>query len=152
MLFVRKKGVTFYSKLIVMVKISELKEGDIVKVLDEGVERRGVVTDTDRDDNLVCIDNGIQEFWHPIADIVPIPLTEHELIQTLGFEKEDTELGAKYKKGAFRVLVHDPGNYTNMDVWYREDHRHFNHPLYVHELQNHHLQMTKVPLEGVVTQ
>src|SRR5688572_5239304 len=132
-----------------MVKISELKQGDVVKVLDSGEERLGVVTDTSWEENMACINNGIQEFWFAPADIVPIPLTEEQLINTLGFEKEETAEGIKYKKGAFRVVVHDPGNYTNLDIWYREDRRHFSHPIYVHELQNHHYQMTKVPLDGV---
>ncbi len=81
--------------------------------------------------------------------IAPIPLTEKELFM-LGFEKIDTEDGSKYMKGPFRILVHDPGNYTNLDIWYREDRRHFNHPIYVHDLQNLHMQMTKVPLEKTV--
>ena len=132
-----------------MVKISELKQGDIVKVLDSGEERLGMVTDTSWEENMACINNGVQEFWFAPADIVPVPLTEDQLINTLGFEKEETAEGVKYKKGAFRVVVHDPGNYTNLDVWYREDRRHFNHPIYVHELQNHHYQMTKIPLDGV---
>ncbi|HEU4634090.1 MAG TPA: hypothetical protein VFS22_08905 [Flavisolibacter sp.] len=129
-----------------MVKISELKEGDVVHVLHEGEERLGTVVDITREDNMACINNGVQEFWYNPEDIVPVPLTEHQLISTLGFEKEQNGDGIKYKKGPFRVLVHDPGNYTNLEVWYREDHRRFHHPLYVHELQNHHLQMTKVPL------
>jgi len=129
-----------------MVKITDLKEGDVVHVLNEGTERVGTVINISRDDNMACIDNGVQQFWYPPEEIVPIPLTESHLINTLGFEKEETADGVKYKKGPFRVLVHDPGNYTNVDVWYREDHRHFNHPLYLHELQNHHLSMTKVPL------
>ena len=133
-----------------MVKLSELKEGDIVRILDEGTERVGTVVDTSREDNMVCIDNGVQEFWYAPEQVVPIPLTEKQLVETLGFEREETPDGIKYKKGPFRVLAHDPGNLTNLEVWYREDRRHFEHPLYVHELQNHHLQMTKVPLEGVV--
>jgi len=132
-----------------MVKISELKEGDIVKVLDSGEERIGSVVQSSREENMVCVNNGVQDFWYAPEDVVPIPLTEEQLINTLGFEREETADGIKYKKGAFRVVVHDPGNYTNLDVWYREDRRHFNHPLYVHELQNHHLDMTKVPLEAV---
>jgi hypothetical protein len=132
-----------------MVKISELKEGDVVRVLDQGLERVGTVTEISREDNMANIDNGIQEFWYAPEDIVPVPLTEEQLIQTLGFEREENGEGVKYKKGPFRVLVHDPGNYTNLEVWYREDHRNFHHPLYVHELQNHYLQMTKVPLEAV---
>jgi hypothetical protein len=130
-----------------MVKISELKEGDIVKVIDSGDERVGAVVDTSRDENMACINNGVQDFWYAPEDIIPVPLTEDQLIHTLGFEREETAEGVKFKKGAFRVVVHDPGNYTSLDVWYREDRRHFNHPLYVHELQNHHLDMTKVPLE-----
>ena len=134
-----------------MIKISEMKEGDIVHVLDAGVERIGIVTDTTREDNMVCVDTGVQEFWFPPEEIIPVPLTEDQLINTLGFEKEETAEGTKFKKGPFRVVVHDPGNYTDLDVWYREDHRHFAHTIYVHELQNHHLQMTKVPLEATVT-
>jgi hypothetical protein len=133
-----------------MVKVTELKEGDIVQILDAGIERVGTVVGITREDNMACIDNGIQEFWYPAEEIVPVPLTEKQLVETLGFEKEESGEGTKYKKGPFRVMVHDPGNYTNLDIWYREDHRHFNHPIYVHELQNHHMQMTKVPLEATV--
>lgn len=130
-----------------MVKLNELKPGDLMKVLDEGgVEREGVVMDVSRDEKLVCVDNGIQEFWYEPAQLVPIPLSEAQLFK-LGFERQDIETGAKYSRGPFRVLVKDPGNYTHLEIWYREDHRLFNHPLYVHELQNHYLQMTKVPLE-----
>lgn len=130
-----------------MVKLSELKPGDIMKVLDEGgVEREGVVMNVSRDENLVCVDNGIQEFWYEPSQLVPIPMTEEQLFK-LGFERQDTDGGAKYLRGPFRVMVKDPGNYANLEIWYREDHRLFNHPLYVHELQNHYLDMTKVPLE-----
>ena len=133
-----------------MVKISELKEGDIVKVMDTEVERVGTVLETDKEENMALIDNGVQEFWYAPEDIIPVPLTDHHMIHSLGFEKEETSEGYKYKKGPFRVLVHDPGNYTHIDVWYREDFRHFPHPLYIHELQNHHMQMTKVPLEASI--
>ena len=133
-----------------MVKLTDLKEGDVVRVQEEGIEREGVVVSISREEKMACIHNGIQEFWYPLEQIAPIPLTGEQLLK-LGFEKETAEDGDKYKKGPFRVLVHDPGNYTNLDIWYREDHRHFAHPIYVHELQNHHLQMTKVPLEATVT-
>ncbi len=133
-----------------MIKLAQMKEGDIVKVIEEGgIEREGTVVDTSADNNMVCVNNGVQDFWYPPESLAPVPLTEHHLIHTLGFEKENTPEGDKYKKGPFRVLVHDPGNYTSLDIWYREDKRHFNHPLYVHELQNHHLDMTKMHLEKV---
>ena len=102
-----------------MVKITDLKEGDIVNVLQDDNERVGTVIEINRADQLACIDNGVQEFWYPPEQIVPIPLTEKQLIETLGFEREETPEGTKYKKGPFRIMVHDPGNYTNLDVWYR---------------------------------
>jgi predicted AAA+ superfamily ATPase len=129
-----------------MIKLQELKQGDIVRVEENMVEREGIVIEISREENMVCIDNGVQEFWYSLDQVAPIPLTEQELFK-LGFEKADTEEGTKYMKGPFRILVHDPGNYTNLDIWYREDRRHFSHPIYIHELQNLHLQMTKVPLE-----
>ena len=129
-----------------MIKVQELKQGDIVRVEEETTEREGTVVEVSREENMVLIDNGVQEFWYNPDQIAAIPLSENELFR-LGFEREDVEEGAKYKKGPFRVLVHDPGNYTHLDIWYREDRRHFNHPIYVHELQNLHLQMTKVPLD-----
>ena len=129
-----------------MIKVQDLRQGDLVRLEDDTTEREGTVIEISRDENMALIDNGIQEFWYTPEQIAPIPLTEKELFR-LGFEREDVEEGAKYKKGPFRLLVHDPGNYTHIDMWYREDRRHFNHPLYVHELQNLHLQMTKVPLE-----
>ncbi|MCU7550043.1 hypothetical protein OCK74_13030 [Chitinophagaceae bacterium LB-8] len=134
-----------------MVKITDLKVGDVVRVIDEGIERDGIVEELSREDNMACVFNGVQEFWYTPEEIIPVPLTEKELLM-LGFERENTEDGVKYMRGPFRVLVHDPGNYTKLDVWYREDRRHFEHPLYVHELQNHYLQMTKVPLEKPLTQ
>lgn len=132
-----------------MVKLTDLKAGDVVRVLNEGIEKDGIVVDIDRVENMACIDNGVQDFWYRLDEVVPVPLTEDKLINTLGFEKEEIEGGVKYKKGPFRIVVHDPGNYTNLDLWYREDRRHFNRPLYVHELQNLHLDMTKVHLEQV---
>lgn len=135
-----------------MIKISDLKLGDVVRVIDEGVEREGIVTNMDREENMAYVDNGVQEFWYAPEQLIPLPVTEERLISLLGFEKEENEEGVKFKKGAFRVLVKDPGNYTHLDLWYREDHRQFRHPIYLHELQNHHLQMTKVPLERVAAQ
>lgn len=133
-----------------MIKITDLQEGDVVHVLDEGVEREGVVVEISREENQACINNGIQDFWYNPDQVVPVPMSEDRLVNLLGFEKESMEEGGvKFKKGAFRIFVADPGNYTHLDLWYREDHRHFTHPLYLHELQNHHLQMTKVPLERV---
>lgn len=128
-----------------MVPISALRQGDIVKVNDEGVEREGTVVDISHEDNMALINNGVQDFWYAPEQIGAIPLDEEQLL-AFGFQKEPTEAGMKYMRGPFRVLTHEPGDFSHLEVWYREDHRHFHQPLYVHELQNHYHQMTKVTL------
>ncbi len=129
-----------------MIKISDLKPGDIVMVMDEGVEKEGVVTDVSQMEKMVCINNGVQEFWYPPTNILSIPLSEDQLFK-LGFQRQDTEQGIKYLRGPFRILLQEEGNFSDFEIWYREDHRRFHMPMTVHELQNHYLQMTKVPLE-----
>ena len=129
-----------------MVKITDLKAGDIVKVLHDGVEREGEVVDIDRVEGKACIDNGVQEFWYPAEEILSVPLNEDELLK-LGFERQEQDGGIKYLKGPFRIFTPSAGNFSNLEVWYREDKRHFHVPLTVHELQNHYLDMTKVQLE-----
>ena len=128
-----------------MVKISDLQAGDIVKIMHDGVEREGEVVNVDRDQKMACIDNGIQEFWYPADQILSVPLNEEQLTK-LGFHREDTADGIKYMRGPFRILIHNEGNFSNLEVWYREDRRHFNMPLTVHELQNRYFDMTKVQL------
>jgi hypothetical protein len=129
-----------------MVKISDLKAGDIVMVMQDGEEREGTVVDVQRDQNLALVDNGVQEFWYSAGSILSIPLNEEQLLK-LGFQRQDTENGIKYLKGPFRILLPQEGNFSNFEIWYREDHRHFHTPLTVHELQNHYLDMTKVNLD-----
>jgi hypothetical protein len=53
----------------------------------------------------------------------------------------------KYKKDSFRLVTPKKGDFSHVEMWWREDKRHFNTPLGVHQLQNLHLDMTKVHLE-----
>jgi len=130
-----------------MLKIGELKLGDIVKVIDEGVERDGVVVDISHEEHQALVDNGVQEFWYSPEEMYPILVDENQLLK-LGFEKQILNGdGVKYLKGAFRIHTPMEGDFSNLEMWYREDRRHFNAPIGVHQLQNLHLQMTKVPLE-----
>lgn len=129
-----------------MLKIGELKQGDIVKVSDEGVEREGTVVRLSHEENQALVDNGVQEFWYSPEEIQAVPLDESQLTK-LGFEKQDLDGAVKYLKGAFRLVIPRKGDFSNVEMWYREDRRHFNLPLGVHQLQNLHLDMTKVPLE-----
>ena len=129
-----------------MLKIGELKQGDIVKVNDEGIERIGTVVRVSHEEHQALVDNGVQEFWYSQDEIKAVPLDESQLTK-LGFEKEDHDGSVKYLKGAFRLVTPKKGDFSNIEMWYREDRRHFSAPLGVHQLQNLHLDMTKVPLE-----
>lgn len=131
-----------------MIKLSDLKPGDMVTIMDDGGEREGMVTDVSQNENMVCVNNGVQDFWYPPSQILSIPLNEDQLFK-LGFQRQDNEQGIKYLRGPFRIQIREEGNFSDFEIWYREDHRRFHVPLTVHELQNHYLEMTKVPLERV---
>ena len=129
-----------------MLKIGELKQGDIIQVNDDGVMREGTVLRISHEENQALVDNGVQEFWYSPEDMYPILVDEQQLLK-LGFEKQDLNgEGTKYMKGAFRIVTPKIGDFSHIEMWYREDRRHFSHTIGVHQLQNLHLQMTKVPL------
>ena len=129
-----------------MLKIGELKQGDIIKVNDDGVEREGTVVSISHEEHQALVDNGVQEFWYSPEEMKPIPVDENQLKQ-LGFVKEDSNGTVKYKKDSFRLVIPKEGDFSHIEMWWREDRRHFNFPLGVHQLQNLHHDMTKVPLE-----
>ncbi len=133
-----------------MLKASKLKQGDIVMVNDEGVMREGTVVKVNHEEGVALVDNGIQEFWYYPENMTSIPLDEAQLMK-LGFEKEDFEGGMKYKKDSFRLVTPKKGDFSNIEMWWREDRRHFSFPLGVHELQNLYHDMTKFHLDKVVS-
>lgn len=127
-------------------KITDLKAGDWVKINDDGITRNGTVVRVSSEEQEVYVDNGIQEYWYSLGNISAVPLDEQLLMQ-LGFEKKEVETGAKYGKDAFRIWVPAADDFSRCEMWYREDRRHFDHQLMVHELQNSYLDMTKMPLD-----
>jgi hypothetical protein len=131
-----------------MLKLGELKHGDIVTLNDEGVVREGTVVKISHEDRQALINNGVQEFWYDLDRIQPIPLDEGQLFR-LGFTKEEMNGtdAIKYKKDSFRLVLPREGDFSHVEMWWREDRRHFDYPLGVHELQNLYHDMTKVPLE-----
>ncbi|MEO7209715.1 MAG: hypothetical protein ABIY35_02125, partial [Chitinophagaceae bacterium] len=79
-----------------------------------------------------------------------IPLDETQLM-ALNFTKEVMADGSiKYMKGSFRMVLPKEGDFNNLDIWYREDFRHHPDIHFVHQLQNHYLQMTKIHLTDEV--
>jgi hypothetical protein len=129
-----------------MIKFNELRIGDLVYAEYEGIRSEGEVIDLNKEDKEVCVETSVQEFWYTPDQLYPIPLDEEQLMK-FHFEKQVLPDGAvKYMKGPFRILLPKAGDFSNFEMWYREDRRHITQPISVHELQNHYHQMTKVDL------
>jgi hypothetical protein len=128
-----------------MIKFHEIKVGDFLIADNDGDSRRGEVTNLNRDEKQVCVDTG-QEFWYETDQLIAIPLNEEELMK-LKFHKQVNDDGSiKYLKGAFRILILKEGDFSRMEIWYRDETRHIMQPINIHNLQNHFLEMTKVHL------
>ena len=129
-----------------MIKLHELKIGDIVLAEYEGQRSEGEVIGFNKEDGEVCLRTEVQDFWFTPNQLFPIQLNEDQLFK-FGFEKQALEGGkVKYLRGPFRILLSQNGIFSNFEMWYREDRRHITRELTVHELQNHYHQMTKVDL------
>jgi hypothetical protein len=133
-----------------MIKFSEIKVGDYVLAEYEGQQRNGEVTRLNGDEKQVCVETDVQEFWYETAHLFPIALND-ESLTWLNFTKEDREDGSvKYKKGSFRLVVPKKGDFSSIEMWYREDKRHHPDVHFVHQLQNHYNDMVKVHLTNEV--
>jgi len=129
-----------------MLKINELKSGDVIMVNDDGVMREGRVVSTSLEENQALVNNGVQDFWYSPEDMTPVSLSEEHLMR-FGFTKEDVDGGVKYKKDSFRLLTPKKGDFSNVEMWWREDRRHFGMPIGVHHFQNLFMDMTKIHLD-----
>lgn len=137
-------GITI--KIIAMIRFQEIKVGDYVIAENAGDKKWGEVTDLNRDSKQACVDVGAQEFWYEAKHLDAIPLNHAEL-EKLQFHAElNLDGSVKYKKGAFRILIPVNDDFTHLEVWYRDERRIIGHPIFVHELQNHFYEMTKVHL------
>jgi len=129
-----------------MIKFSDLKIGDFVKGEYEGKMWEGEVTRLNGDEKQVCVKTDVQEFWFEQEHLYPIDLNEEQLLK-LNFSKHQNEDGSvKYSKGAFRLVIPKQSDFSEIEMWYREDKRHHPNVHFVHQLQNHYHDMTKVHL------
>ncbi len=129
-----------------MIKFNDIKIGDFVQAEYEGQLTTGEVVNLNGDEKQVCVLTDVQEFWFETDHLHPITLDEAALLN-LGFSKEPQSDGsAKYKKGSFRIVTPISGDFSKMEMWYREDKRHNPNVHYVHQLQNQYLDMTKIHL------
>jgi len=132
-----------------MIKFHEIKVGDYLIADNDGDPKIGEVTNLNGDEKQVCVDTG-QEFWYETNQLSAIPLDEEQLMN-FKFKKETPDDGSvKYLKGAFRISLPVAGNFSRMEIWYRDERRHIMQPLFVHQLQNHFHEMTKVLLNDEV--
>ena len=129
-----------------MLKIGHLKAGDIINVDDEGITREGIIVRVSHEENQALVDNGVQEFWYSPEEMYAVPLDENQLLK-LGFTKEEMDGTVKYKKDSFRMVTSKKDDFSDIEMWWREDRRHFNFPLGVHEFQNLFHDMTKIQLD-----
>ncbi|MDQ2720508.1 MAG: hypothetical protein M3Z26_12230 [Bacteroidota bacterium] len=133
-----------------MIKFNDLKQGDYVLAETDGQAYQGEVTDFNKDEKEIAVNNGVQEFYFKSADLYPIPLDEAQLFK-LKFSKQPNDDGSvKYSKGAFRIQTPEQDNFSNFEIWYRNEKRTIQRHIAVHELQNHYLEMTKVHLTDKV--
>jgi hypothetical protein len=129
-----------------MINFHELKIGDNILFEFDGKKSEGEVTNLDAEDKEVCVETDVQEFWFTPQELYPIPVDDEQL-KKFNFEKqENADNSVKYLRGPFRILVPKKGDFSSFEIWYREDRRHINHPIGMHELQNHYREMTKVEL------
>ena len=128
-----------------MIKFQELRIGDYLIADNDGDSHRGEVTNLNGDEKQVCVDTG-QEFWYETDQLKAIPLNEAELMALKFHKKVNDDSTVKYLKGAFRILIPKEGDFSRMEIWYRDETRHILQPISVHNLQNHFYQMTKVHL------
>lgn len=129
-----------------MIQFNDIKIGDFVKAEYEGKLWWGEVTQLNGDEKQVCVQTDVQEFWFETDKLHAIPLNEEELL-SLSFSKQAQPDGSvKYLKGSFRIVTPKANDFSHIEMWYREDKRHNPDVHYVHQLQNHYLDMTKVHL------
>ena len=133
-----------------MIKYSDIKIGDYLKAEFDGKMWVGEVVRLNGDEKQVCVETDVQEFWYETDNLYPIPMSD-EALTKLNFRKETLPDGVvKYKKGSFRLVIPKEGDFSVVEMWYREDRRDHPNVHYIHQLQNHYLQMTKVHLTDEV--
>jgi hypothetical protein len=133
-----------------MIKFNELQIGDYVIASNEDDRREGEIVNLNSDEKQVCVDTGVQAFWYETDQLYPIPMDESQLSK-LKFSKEVNDDGTiKYLKGAFRMLIPKEGDFSRMEIWYRDEARHITTPIYLHQFQNHFYEMTKMHLDTAV--
>jgi hypothetical protein len=129
-----------------MIKLTEVKEGDIVIADFEGQKRVGDVLEVSRGDKKALVAHGENEFWYDMTHIYAVPL-DMEILTELGFKKaNDQSGGLSYERGPFTLeyVVTEKDTYNLLH--YRDETRHVHNMQYLHQLQHHYKGMTNFEL------
>lgn len=129
-----------------MIPFQQIKPGDFVRIQHADRHEDGIVTNVDIGSKQVCVDNGVQEFWYEAEQLLPLPVNDDSL-KMLKFQSEKDGDVIKYMKGAFRIYIPRTGDFSKMNLKYRDEIRQIRAPIHLHELQNHYYEMTKVHLD-----
>jgi hypothetical protein len=129
-----------------MIKFSDIRIGDYVNAEYEGKMWNGEVIRLNGDEKQVCVQTDVQEFWFSTDHLYPIDLTENALLKLSFAKHENGDGSVKYMKGSFRIVTPVAGDFSKMEIWYREDRRHNPDINYIHQLQNQYHDMTKIHL------
>ena len=71
-----------------MIKIHDLKVGDVVVANYEGKGWEGEVVQLDHDDKQICVDTGVQQFWFDQADLNAVPINDR-ILRDYNFESHE---------------------------------------------------------------
>ena len=125
-----------------MLKLNELKAGDIVLADFEGQKRVGDVIEVSRGDHKARIAHDETEYWYDLNDVYAVPLDD-AIRAELGFTQAESRAdGILYVRGPFSLQLVTAGEDKHSLLHYRDETRHVNNLTYLHELQNHYQRMT----------
>ncbi len=129
-----------------MIKVNDLKEGDIVMVDFDGQKTTGDVTEVSIGNKMAKVAHGEQEYWYEINDLYAVPITDEQL-KELGFVEKESDNGHTiYERGPFSLQFIKKGEDQHTDLHYRDETRHIHDLVYIHQLQNHYHAMTNFTL------
>jgi hypothetical protein len=130
-----------------MIKLSDLKEEDIVMVDFEGQMRIGDIVEISSGDKKAKIAHGENEFWYDFHDLHPVPVSPEQLAE-LGFKQvqDASSDGILYERGPFSIQFVQKGVDKHALLHYRDETRHIHDLQYLHQLQHHYKGMTNFVL------
>jgi hypothetical protein len=130
-----------------MIKLQDLKEGDIVMVDFEGQMRTGDVVEISTGDKKARVAHEDNEFWYDFHDLHAVPVDDEQL-RELGFKlvNDSNSDGKLYERGPFTLQVVQKGPDQHFLLHYRDETRHIHDLQYLHQLQHHYKGMTNFHL------